>query len=107
MAGADATRRQLRLALATQEFGLRTGLGRDAAVLARELVARGVEVHCYSDPARRTDTVDGVVFHDVRPATHSRGRLGHGVEYASFARAATSAVRRHRARYDVVQVNEG
>jgi UDP-glucose:(heptosyl)LPS alpha-1,3-glucosyltransferase len=101
-----AREQQLRVAIVTQDFGYHAGVARDAAVLSRELVGRGVDVHCYCDPAKRSIDVDGVVFHDVRPLRRSSSRVGSSIDYATFAAAATRAVRRARAEYDVVQANE-
>lgn len=107
MAPAGRNGGPLRVALATQDFGFRASLARDAAILSRELASRGVDVHCYCDPATRTDAVDGVTFHDVRPLVRDRRRLGYALDYGSFAVAAARALARDRERYDIVQVNEG
>lgn len=94
----------LRVALVYRNFTLAGSLERETVLLARGLVAQGVEVHCYCDPETRTLEPDGVMFHDVPALARSRSRLGYPVELASFAWAATRAVRRDRSRYDVVDV---
>ena len=63
-----------------------------------------MEVHSYSNPDTRGAEPAGVVFHDVRPARRSSGRIGHGVECGTFAWKATALLRRHRTRYDVIDV---
>ena len=79
-------------------------------MLAAELVAQGVDVHVYCDPATRTADVPGVTFHDVRSVRHgttpASSRLGHPLERGSFALAATRALRRDRQLYDVVDVRQ-
>jgi UDP-glucose:(heptosyl)LPS alpha-1,3-glucosyltransferase len=93
----------MRVALVYEHFTLRDSLGRDRVLLARALVERGAEVHCYCNSETRVH-VDGVEFHDVRPLLRSGSRLGNAVEYGSFAARATRSVRRDRARYDLVDV---
>jgi UDP-glucose:(heptosyl)LPS alpha-1,3-glucosyltransferase len=72
-------------------------------LLARSLVSLGVEVHCYCNPDTRIDMPE-VTFHDVRPLARSRSRFGYPLECASFAAAATRALRRDRGLYDVIDV---
>jgi glycosyltransferase involved in cell wall biosynthesis len=93
----------MRVALVYEHFTLRDSLGRDRVLLARALVERGAEVHCYCNPDTRAD-LTGVQFHDVRPLLRSGSRIGTAVEYGSFAARATRSVRRDRARYDLVDV---
>lgn len=94
----------MRVALVCRNFGLSGSLERNTVLLARELVGLGIQVHCYCNPATRTTAIAGVTFRDVRPALASRSRLGYPIELASFAAAATRALRRERGRYDVVDV---
>ena len=96
----------MRVALVYQSFGLATSLERDRVLLARALVAEGVDVHCYGNVDERTADVPGATFHNVGPRVSSpRSRLGHPVEYGRFALAATQTLRRERARYDLVDVS--
>jgi glycosyltransferase involved in cell wall biosynthesis len=94
----------MRVGLVYRNFNLGGSLERNSVLLARSLAARGVEVHCYCNPRTRTLDVPGATFHDVVPVTESRARLGYPAELASFALAATRALRRNRDRYDVVDV---
>lgn len=94
----------MRVALVYRNFSLDGSLERDNVLLARSLADRGVEVVCYSNPETRTLEPPRIAFRDVRPVHRSRSRLGYPVECASFALAATRAVRAERDRYDVVDV---
>jgi glycosyltransferase involved in cell wall biosynthesis len=94
----------MKVALVYRNFSLGGSLERDVVLLAKGLVARGVEVHCYCNPDARTVDLDRVEFHDVRPLVRSRSRFGQPLETASFAASATRAIRRDRDRYDVVDV---
>jgi len=94
----------MRVALVYRNFSLDGSLERDNVLLARSLADRGVEVVCYSNPETRTVEPAGITFRDVRPLRRSRSRFGYPVECASFALAATRAVRSERDRYDVVDV---
>ena len=94
----------MRVALVYHDFNLEGSLARERVLLARGLAAEGVEVHCYSNPETRRTELAGVVFHDVRPARRSSGRVGHAVECGTFAWKATELLRKHRARYDVIDV---
>jgi UDP-glucose:(heptosyl)LPS alpha-1,3-glucosyltransferase len=96
--------RPLRVALVYRNFGFGGSLERDVVLLARGLVRREIEVHCYCNPETRTAELEGVEFHDVRPVARSRARLGQPIETLSFAAAATRALRRDRARYDILDV---
>jgi UDP-glucose:(heptosyl)LPS alpha-1,3-glucosyltransferase len=93
----------MRIALVQPDFNLRGSLAREGFFLARFLLEHGIDVDCYCDPVTRT-ILDGVRFHDIRPATRSSSRIGLPVGTASFAIAATRAVRRDRSRYDAVYV---
>lgn len=100
----------VRVALVHREVSLRASLARETVSVARGLAAAGVEVHLYSDPRRRELDLPGVVFHDVAGVDFGRqalsgSRLGFPLERATFALAATRAVRRERAAYDLVQVS--
>jgi UDP-glucose:(heptosyl)LPS alpha-1,3-glucosyltransferase len=94
----------MRVALVYHDFNLERSLARERVLLARGLAAEGVEVHCYSNPETRGAEAAGVVFHDVRPARRSSGRVGHAVECGTFAWKATALLREHRTRYDVIDV---
>jgi UDP-glucose:(heptosyl)LPS alpha-1,3-glucosyltransferase len=94
----------MRVALVYRNFGFGGSLERDVVTLARGLVKRGIEVHCYCDPETRSAAAEGVLFHDVQPMGRSRSRLGQPLETASFAAAATRALRRDRQVYDVIDV---
>lgn len=94
----------MRVALVTRKFGLGGSIERNAFFLARELVAAGVQVDCFCNPALRTQVVEGVHFQDVRSITISTSRFGQPLELASYAAAATRALRRERSHYDVIDV---
>jgi glycosyltransferase involved in cell wall biosynthesis len=94
----------MRVALVYHDFHLEGSLARGRVLLARGLVATGVEIHCYCNPETRGLDLAGVQFHDVRPARRSSGRVGHAVECGTFAWRATELLRKHRDRYDVVDV---
>lgn len=94
----------MRVALVHRNFNLGGSLERSVALLARELSSTGVEVHCYSNPGTRTLELPGITFHDVAPLVVSRSRFGYAAEWGSFAVAATRALRRDRALYDIVAV---
>jgi glycosyltransferase involved in cell wall biosynthesis len=94
----------LRVALVYRNFNLGGSLERDEVFLARGLVARGHDVHCYCNPKTSDAEIPGATFHHVSPATVSRARVGLAAELASFAFAATRAIRRDRNRYDIVDV---
>jgi glycosyltransferase involved in cell wall biosynthesis len=94
----------MRVALVYHDFNLEGSLARERVLLARGLAAEGVEVHCYSNPETRGLNLGGVEFHDVRPVRRSSGRVGHAVECGTFAWKATALLRKHRTRYDVIDV---
>ena len=94
----------MRVALVFHDFNLEGSLARERVLLARGLAAQGVEVHSYSNPGTRGLNLDGVEFHDVRPARRTSGRVGHALECGTFAWKATALLREHRARYDVIDV---
>lgn len=94
----------MRVALVFHDFNLEGSLARERVLLARGFAAEGVEVHSYSNPDTRGAEPAGVVFHDVRPARRSSGRIGHAVECGTFAWKATALLREHRTRYDVIDV---
>jgi glycosyltransferase involved in cell wall biosynthesis len=93
----------VRIAFVYRNLNRAGSLERDAVHLAEGLARRGVELHCYCDPATSLD-VEGVVRHDVVPWTRSRSRLGYPLLRASFAARATRALRADRAAYDLVHV---
>jgi UDP-glucose:(heptosyl)LPS alpha-1,3-glucosyltransferase len=95
----------MRVALVFRNFNMGGSLERDAMLHARALVDAGFEVHAYRNPDTSVPELAGVTFHDVRPATVSRSRLGYPLECASFAAAATRAIRRDRSHYDIVDVH--
>jgi UDP-glucose:(heptosyl)LPS alpha-1,3-glucosyltransferase len=95
----------MRVALVYRNFSFGGSLERDVVTLARGLVERGIEVHCYCNPETRSAAAEGVVFHDVRSMVRSRSRLGQPLETASFAASATRALRRDRRLYDVIDVS--
>jgi UDP-glucose:(heptosyl)LPS alpha-1,3-glucosyltransferase len=94
----------MRVALVYRNFSFGGSLERDVVTLARGLVERGIEVHCYCNPETRSAAAEGVVFHDVHSTVRSRSRLGQPLETASFAASATRALRRARQLYDVIDV---
>lgn len=94
----------MRVALVYQYFNLAGSLERERVLLAKALLALGVEVACYADPHGRSD-VPGVTFHDVVPRIRSQGRVGRALEYGSFAFRATRLLRREREAYDIVDVS--
>jgi UDP-glucose:(heptosyl)LPS alpha-1,3-glucosyltransferase len=95
----------MRVALVYQGFALDASLERERVLLARALVEAGVELDYYGDPRRTTVDLAGATFRPVQPLLRSASRIGHAFEYGSFARAATVALRRERARYDVIDVS--
>jgi glycosyltransferase involved in cell wall biosynthesis len=100
----------MRVALVHPHFSRSSSLERDSVLLAAGLISRGVEVHCYCDPATRSADVPGVRFHDVSAVRIGRvpdtSRLAHPLERGSFAAAATRALRRDRHLYDVIDVRQ-
>jgi UDP-glucose:(heptosyl)LPS alpha-1,3-glucosyltransferase len=94
----------MRVALVYRNFSFGGSLERDVVTLARGLVERGIEVHCYCNPETRSAAAEGVVFHDVHSTVRSRSRLGQPLETVSFAASATRALRRARQLYDVIDV---
>jgi UDP-glucose:(heptosyl)LPS alpha-1,3-glucosyltransferase len=102
--------RSVRVALVHPYFSRSSSLERDSVLLAAGLVSHGLDVHCYCDPAARTAQVTGVTFHDVsgiRPRAVSLGsRFAHPLERASFAVAATRALRQDRQLYDLIDVRQ-
>jgi glycosyltransferase involved in cell wall biosynthesis len=78
--------------------------------LAAGLASHGVDVHCYCHPGTRSEEIPGITFHDVRSLRLGRGvksgRISHPMERATFAFAATRALRRDRHLYDVVDVRQ-
>jgi glycosyltransferase involved in cell wall biosynthesis len=95
----------VRVALVHHGFSRDASLERERVLLTENLVRAGVKVDHYADPARTTADVAGATFHPIEPRVRSGSRIGHGIEYGSFARAATAAVRRARERYDIVDVS--
>jgi UDP-glucose:(heptosyl)LPS alpha-1,3-glucosyltransferase len=93
-----------RVALVYRNFSFGGSLERDVVTLARGLVERGIEVHCYCNPETRNADAEGVVFHDVHSTVRSRSRLGQPLETVSFAASATRALRRDRQLFDVIDV---
>lgn len=91
-----------RVAIVQRDVNREGSLERDAAVLVRELAARGIETHVYCDARTFDSSLSDAVVHDVRAHGTSRAAL-----IASFAASATRAVRldRHRVGFDVVAVN--
>jgi hypothetical protein len=65
----------MRVALVYRNFYFGGSIERDTMLLARSLVAQGVEVHCYGDPVRRSAVADGLAFHDVRPSVRGASRF--------------------------------
>ena len=94
----------MRIALVYRNVNFSGSLERSVALLAAELAREGVEVHCYCNPASSTDSIPGVRFHAVRPLVSSRRRIGYALECASFAAAATRAVRAAKHTFDIVDV---
>jgi UDP-glucose:(heptosyl)LPS alpha-1,3-glucosyltransferase len=97
----------VRVALAHPWIDLDTSVERNAYFLARGLTELGVDVHWYSDPARRAFEPRGVTLHDVQTVSPPvAARLRYPIDRGSFALAATRMLRRERARYDVVDVRQ-
>jgi len=96
-----------RVAIVQRDLNLAGSLERDAFLLVRELVELGLDVHVYCNPRTRTHDLDGATFHDVHPLVRSASRAGRALELASFATAATRALRADAGRraYDIVDVN--
>jgi UDP-glucose:(heptosyl)LPS alpha-1,3-glucosyltransferase len=88
-----------------RNFSLRGSLESDHIFLARALSERGIDVHCFGMPNRRTAEVQGVTHHDVRAITLSRRRFGYALECASFAVRATAELRRHHGEFMIVDVS--
>jgi UDP-glucose:(heptosyl)LPS alpha-1,3-glucosyltransferase len=95
----------MRVALVYRNFNFGGSIERDTTLLARSLVAQGVEVHCYGDPARRSPGADGLPFHDVRPLVRGASRFILPLERLTFAARATRRLRRDRGLYDLVHVS--
>jgi glycosyltransferase involved in cell wall biosynthesis len=93
----------VRIALVYRNVNYSGSLERCVALLAAELARQGAEVHCYCNPASST-AIPGVQFHPVRPLLSSQARIGYAVECASFAAAATRAVRASKHDFDIVDV---
>ena len=93
------------IALVYRNFGVRGSLERDHVFLARSLAARGLPVHCFGLPERRTATDDTIVHHDVRARISGGGRLGYAIECATFAWHATRAIRALRGQFAIVDVS--
>lgn len=91
----------MRVAIVYPNLNLAGSLERYSVLLARSLASAGVEVHCYCNPRTSRADLPGVTLHHVRPLTSSRSRLGYPISSGSFALAATRALRRERARYDI------
>ncbi len=94
----------MRIALVYRNVNFSGSLERCVAFLASELAGKGAEVHCYCNPSSSIDSIPGVRFHAVQPLVSSRGRIGYAVECASFAAAATRAVRTAKNSFDIVDV---
>src|SRR4051794_36171845 len=88
----------VRVAFVYRNLNLTGSLERDSVFLLEGLARRGVELHCYCDPATSVD-VDGVVRHHVEPLTHSCSRLGFPLLRWSFASRATKDIRAERSEY--------
>jgi glycosyltransferase involved in cell wall biosynthesis len=95
----------MRVALVYRNFNLGGSIERDTVLLAQSLTAHGVEVHCYTDPERRSPAADGLPFHDVRPSLRGGSRFILPLERLTFAARATHRLRLDRARYDLVHVS--
>lgn len=93
----------MRVALVYERFGLGGSLERERVLLARALVAQGVDVHAYASFIGVE--VPGVTVHQVSSSVAETGRLRHPWDYARFAIAATRALRRDRTFYDVIDVS--
>jgi len=96
----------IRVALVYEYFSLEGSHDRLSVLLARSLVKLGVDVHVYCNPDTRTVDVPEATFHDV-PAVlpYADGRFSQPLHLLSFTARATRALRRDRARYDVVHVS--
>lgn len=94
----------MRVALVYRHFNLVGSLPRENVLLARSLAASGLEVHCYCDPATSSAELEGIQVHDIRPLWRGTSRFAVPVERSTFAARATAALRRDRARYDLVHV---
>ena len=96
----------LRVALVYEYFSLEGSHDRLSVLLTRSLVKLGVDVHVYCNPDTRTVDVPGATFHDV-PAVlpYADGRLSQPLHILYFGARATRALRRDRARYDLVHVS--
>ncbi|MEZ5099335.1 MAG: glycosyltransferase family 4 protein [Thermoleophilia bacterium] len=98
----------MRVALVHHRVGLTGSLERYTAFLAAALLGLGVEVHLYTNPdASDLSACAAAILHGVRPLTAGGNRLTRAAERLSFARGATEALRRDRARLglDVVDVS--
>jgi glycosyltransferase involved in cell wall biosynthesis len=93
----------VRIAFAYRNLNRSGSLERDSIQLVERLVRRGLEMHCYCDPAL-SEEIPGVIQHPVVPATRSRSRIGYPLLRLSFAARATRALRRDRSAYDLVHV---
>ena len=97
----------MRVALVHPRVGLETSVERNAVFLAQGLAGVGVDVHWFCDRRRELPELEGVLLRELRawnPDVPSR--IGFPLERGSFALRATSAVRRHRGHFDVVDVRQ-
>jgi UDP-glucose:(heptosyl)LPS alpha-1,3-glucosyltransferase len=94
----------MKVALVFEGFSLASALERERAMLARGLVALGVDVHVYTNVNDRTADVPGTTLHDVARPVPPDGRIAHPWHYAQFGVKATRMVRAARRSYDIVDV---
>jgi UDP-glucose:(heptosyl)LPS alpha-1,3-glucosyltransferase len=94
----------LKVALVYESFGLASSLERQRVVLARGLVARGLDVHIYANVNEGTADVPGTTLHDVVRPVPPHGRFRHPWHYAQFAARATRMLREDRRKYDIIDV---
>jgi UDP-glucose:(heptosyl)LPS alpha-1,3-glucosyltransferase len=97
----------VRVALVHPRVGLETSVERNAAFLARGLAGLGVDVHWFCDRLREVPEAEGVELHELGALSPpAPGRVRFPLERGSFALRATSAIRRLRDRFDVVDVRQ-
>jgi len=89
----------MRIALAYPDVGETTSLGRETLLIAKTLGDAGIEVHTYQRPGPDRD---GMIQHPVGGAAPVTSRVGGAIALGRWAGAASRAISRDRARYDVV-----
>lgn len=94
----------MKVALVYQSFGLHESLERQRVLLARALVGAGVEVHFYGNVDPHTAKIPGVTTHALLPRVRGGPAYALAWTYGRLAAAATTALRRERDHFDIIDV---